>query len=641
MEENNQVSIVTVGSLLNGKNHFFIPSYQRGYRWSKKQVEDLLSDLYSFKKQYSKDKYEVGDFYCLQPIIVREIIDQDIRKMVLEDQADNIECKLWEVIDGQQRLTSIYILLSYLLNQKGIDFVGFKKRYRAQLFNLFYEARPDTKEVLESLINGSKFADNIDAKHITNAYKYIDNWFDGKGMEISVRYVGGDGETPEVMWDNLLSLITAKTDSESTKVIWYQLGNDSCVDPVEEFTRINNGKIPLTDTELIKALFLQKKNFGNSKILNQIKMSMQWEQMENALQRNDFWCFISNKGVFAEDRMGELLRLVYLRYNIHGRKDIQSGDIFRYYYNQLDGLSQQELQNKIKILWSDIIDSFRTLEDWFESPEIYNYVGYLVQSNVTLDSIFTIYEETKNTIQQCSVDDFIGKLETKIKDILPQTWVKADSENEWKISIEYPDRVNLRKILLLLNVETLSKQLKEIRRNADDNDQLKDVNTFKFPFDLYSSQKWDIEHIDSATTNDLTDKAAQEAWVRTAIEDIHLTINEDIQKKMENGEWKDLIGIIQQNEEEDSENKNYIGNLTLLDSGTNREYKNALFCQKRSEIIKQVKNGRYILPCTLYVFMKFFDGDIVTESRTKWTRRDQENYHDYIWGQLKRFSNIK
>lgn len=101
-----------------------------------------------------------------------------------------------------------------------------------------------------------------------------------------------------------------------------------------------------------------------------------------------------------------------------------------------------------------------------------------------------------------------------------------------------------------------------------------------------------------------------------------------------------LIGIIQQNEEEDSENKNFIGNLTLLDSDTNRGYKNALFCQKRSEIVNQVKSGRYILPCTLYVFMKFFDDGIVTESRTKWTRRDQENYHSYILNQLRRFSNI-
>lgn len=535
---NNQVSIVTIGSLLNGKNHFYIPSYQRGYRWSKKQVEDLLSDLYSFKKQYAKNKLDVGDFYCLQPVVVREILDPEVRNMVLGDLAIDNECKLWEVIDGQQRLTSIYILISYLLTQKGIDFDGFKKRYRSQLYTLFYEARPETKEVLESLISGSKFVNNIDAKHIFNAYQFIDKWFEGKGVEISKRYVGGDGEMPEVMWDNILSLITAKTDSESTKVIWYQLGNDESVDPVEEFTRINNGKIPLTDTELIKALFLQKKNFGDSKTLHQIEMSMQWEQMENALQRNDFWCFVSNKGVFEEDRMGELLKLVYLKYDNNGECDIESGDIFRFYYNQLDGLSQQDLQSKISGLWTDIVDTFRTLEDWFESPEIYNYVGYLIQSDVSLYNIFGIYEKMNTSGLQYSIEDFIGKLETKIKENLKRDWAKVDDSGELRITVEYPDRKNLRKILLLLNVETLSQQLKEIRSKSDDNDQLKDVNAFKFPFDMYSSQKWDIEHIDSATTNDLTDKAAQEAWVRTAIEDTNIPISDDIQKKMDNGEWK-------------------------------------------------------------------------------------------------------
>ncbi len=637
---NNQVSIVTIGSLLNGKNYFFIPSYQRGYRWTKKQVEDLLSDLYSFKKQCEQQGSEVGNFYCLQPVIVREIVDTDMREMVLGEKALDDECKLWEVVDGQQRLTSIFILISYLLKQKNIDIDGFKRRYRSQLYTLFYEARPNTQDVLKSLLDGNSYKNDIDARHIKNAYRFIDKWFDGQGVEISKRYVGGDGEMPEDMWDNLLSLTTAKTDSKSTKVIWYQLSNDASVDPVEEFTRINNGKIPLTDTELIKALFLQKRNFKGNQDLHQIKMSMQWEQMENSLQRNDFWCFISNKGVLEEDRMGEFLKLVYLNYIKNEGKTIESGDIFRYYYNQLEGQSQHDLEIKIGKLWSDIVDTFRVIEDWFDSPEIYNYVGYLVQhSDVTLYKIFNLYLKTRKN-QQDTIDNFIEELESAIKSDLPQQWITKGSHEDLRITVEYPDRKNLRKILLLLNVETLSQQLKEIRKKAGDDELQKDVNIFKFPFDLYLSQKWDIEHIDSATSNDLTDKSAQEAWVRTAIEDTHMTISDDIQKKINNGEWKDLIGIIQQNEEEDSENKNFIGNLTLLDSETNRSYKNALFCQKRSEIIRQVRNGRYILPCTLYVFMKFFDDNIVTESRAKWTRSDQENYHQYILNQLKRFSNI-
>ena len=55
-----------VGELLDGR-YFIIPSYQRGYRWKGKQVEDLLNDLYSFAV---KPKHKDQEFYCLQPIIV-------------------------------------------------------------------------------------------------------------------------------------------------------------------------------------------------------------------------------------------------------------------------------------------------------------------------------------------------------------------------------------------------------------------------------------------------------------------------------------------------------------------------------------------------------------------------------------------
>lgn len=642
---NNHVCLVPIGSLMDGKNHFYIPCYQRGYRWNKKQIEDLLSDLYSFKKQYNPKKTsEVGDFYCLQPVVVREINDQEIRNLVLSDKANDDNNKLWEVIDGQQRLTSLYILISYLLKQKGIDNEGFIRRYRAQLYTLFYEARPETKVVLESLTSCENciFIDNIDAKHITNAFGFIDKWFEGKGLEISKRYVGGNGEAPEVMWDNLLSLITANTDSGSIKIIWYQLGYDDSIDPIEEFTRINNGKIPLTDTELIKALLLQKRNFEGNKIIQQVQMSMQWEQIENSLQRNDFWCFISNKGIWEEDRMGELLKLVYLKYNKADIMEIESGDIFRFFYNKLDGLNPDELQNQIEPMWSDIVDTFRILEDWFNSPEIYNCVGYLVQqSDITLDILLNKYLNLRVTTPNSTIKDFVEELENLIRNDLPRNWMINDENGECEITVKYPDRKNLRKVLLLLNVDILSQQLKEIRKKTADNDQFKDVNSFKFPFDLYSSQKWDIEHIDSATVNDLSNIEAQEAWVTNALKDINdpqMINKEEIKKGIERKEWKDLIGIIQRHQEEDLENKDFIGNLTLLDFETNREYKNALFCQKRSEIIRQVRTGKYILPCTLYVFMKFFDDGIVTESRTKWTKRDQDNYHNYIVNQLKRFS---
>ncbi|HHO42693.1 MAG TPA: DUF262 domain-containing protein, partial [Epsilonproteobacteria bacterium] len=45
---------------------FYIPSYQRGYRWTKQQVEDLLDDIWEFHQNVD------DGFYCLQPIVVKE-----------------------------------------------------------------------------------------------------------------------------------------------------------------------------------------------------------------------------------------------------------------------------------------------------------------------------------------------------------------------------------------------------------------------------------------------------------------------------------------------------------------------------------------------------------------------------------------
>lgn len=138
---NNIVDIKSIGNLLDGKNYFYVPCYQRGYRWNRKQVEELLSDLYSFRKQYDRDKTaSVGNFYCLQPIIVREIEDTDIRSLALEDKASDDTVKLWELVDGQQRLTSIFILLAFLISKEYHgDVDAFKEDYNgAELYSLFH-----------------------------------------------------------------------------------------------------------------------------------------------------------------------------------------------------------------------------------------------------------------------------------------------------------------------------------------------------------------------------------------------------------------------------------------------------------------------------------------------------------------------
>ena len=111
--DNNTISLKPVEELL-GMN-FFIPNYQRGYRWEKQQAIDLLEDIYSFALKTNSSSEEI---YCIQPLVVSEKADDILAKCkrpeaTLDDIKNYIKGS-WTVVDGQQRLTTIYLLLSCL-----------------------------------------------------------------------------------------------------------------------------------------------------------------------------------------------------------------------------------------------------------------------------------------------------------------------------------------------------------------------------------------------------------------------------------------------------------------------------------------------------------------------------------------------
>lgn len=68
---NNTITLKPIKDLL--KLRFYIPNYQRGYRWRKMQVEDMLKDIDQF---ISNSENRSSDFYCLQPLVVKETVPQ-------------------------------------------------------------------------------------------------------------------------------------------------------------------------------------------------------------------------------------------------------------------------------------------------------------------------------------------------------------------------------------------------------------------------------------------------------------------------------------------------------------------------------------------------------------------------------------
>ena len=133
------------------QGHFYVPDYQRGYRWGRNEVETLLNDVYEYGGKIKKSD---TDNYCLQPVVVRNLGDK------------------YELIDGQQRLTTLYLIYIYM-NKVSNGFMSAPK------FSLSYETRKESADFLKDP-SESKKEDNIDFYFIYNAYKTIENWFSQK-----------------------------------------------------------------------------------------------------------------------------------------------------------------------------------------------------------------------------------------------------------------------------------------------------------------------------------------------------------------------------------------------------------------------------------------------------------------------------
>ena len=176
---------------------FYIPAYQRGYRWTAQEVGDLLDDIYEF---------DIGNGtlinnYCLQPLIVKKNIDDK-----------------YEVVDGQQRLTTVFIFLK--IAEKITGYTPYK---------ITFETRDQSATFLSNLSNhdGIIIDDNIDYYHITTAYKKINDWLDTKSASGTPRFT-------------ILSTLFNKI-TNNVFFIWYEIPVN--VRPVELFTRVNMGKI--------------------------------------------------------------------------------------------------------------------------------------------------------------------------------------------------------------------------------------------------------------------------------------------------------------------------------------------------------------------------------------------------------------
>ncbi|AOW11007.1 DUF262 domain-containing protein [Flavobacterium gilvum] len=224
----NSIGLFSISELL-GKN-FFIPSYQRGYRWSEVQIKDLLNDIYSFAIKPNKAEKE---FYCLQPIVIKKCTDET--KVNNELKSDFDDNQWYEVIDGQQRLTTIRILLSYLVNELYPGKTLYEK-HRKHLYKVEYETRKGCADFIDDFTESD---DTIDFYFISEARKIIHEWFETSA------HIKDPQKAKEKIRN---TLIYSKEDQDQegvVQIIWYEIYDEGKSSSIDTFIRINLGKIPL------------------------------------------------------------------------------------------------------------------------------------------------------------------------------------------------------------------------------------------------------------------------------------------------------------------------------------------------------------------------------------------------------------
>ena len=583
MAENNiELTPLEVSKLL-GMN-FFIPAYQRGYRWTAQQVKDLMNDINSFS---FKDVPNSNDktWYCLQPVVVKAKNEQ------------------WEVIDGQQRLTTIYLILHYL-NQ------GYVENRRRKLFELEYETRnteeSNSKEFISNVETKTEqdALANIDYFHISKAYQTIKDWFEDKGNSF-------DSNGFESKFLN------------NTKVIWYETNE---ADTVKIFTRINMGKIPLTNAELIKALFLNSSNFktkegkndeGKKVIedkirLKQLEIANKWDFIEYSLHNEEFWWFINKDENEKDTRIEFLFELIVglpkgKNKNNKGYKSFEeyykeTGDNY-YAYREFDKKFKDKSEKEIGDNWIKAKRYFQTLQDWFDNRELYHKIGFLVTHGEDMKNLIDVSREKNKS-------EFIETINGKIK---------AKFNNIQLVDIEYKNKENVKQILLLYNIQTMLNNKKENSR---------------FPFNRYKKENWEIEHIHAKASEAKVkyDFNEQKTWLFDNFEkDDTVHNNDKLNERINNfnnqtgtkdDKFQEIIEYVL------GEEDNNLRNLCLLDKGTNRSYKNDSFKNKRKKIIEQEKQGTFIPICTRNVFMKYYSKEL--KQLGQWSEIDRTAYFENI-----------
>ena len=637
-----ELTLKKVGEICDDKNNFYIASYQRGYRWGKDEVNALLEDIYEVYVQGDK-----APQYCLQPLVVKKRDNAMYTKKLGEsDESDKVENfqetgqACYELLDGQQRLTTLWLILNTLNEGSPSE----------PMYSVYYElARQVDKNFIEKAKDTIKewlgCHEEFNAKAKNYKSKQVLDWIEDKRQNYK-----------KIILENLY-------------FIWYEVKDDKVKEPpLEEgqsadqgqseklFRKINKGKIELTNAELFKAMLLNDENARTEEEHIELgQISFEWDKIEQSLRNDEFWFFISNDTSEERTRIDYILE-VYAR----NLEEANNYDVGKERYSFL--VVQEKLKKEtngfdgIKKVWRDIVHVHDKLYSWYQDNELYHNIGFLVACEggtrtVASEAVVDLYVRKA----KADIEEMRQYVLDKIKEQFCQVAkkIKSGKDNDSTDNVDLKDltasikynnvsRADLRKILLYSNIFPIikvSKRFEESRKKAKEaakktngdidkslQKSLNEIFLERFPFKKYYQIDWDIEHINPREPIKEIEKAIAVFEDEKEKEAYKNAIIDYLTAKSCNGEkLEEDANLLQKCWEENSpeDGKDDIGNLVLLDSSTNRQYHNAIFGYKRYCIIQREKTGKYVLPQTRKVFLKYDDAK---PGLIEWNENNQKEY---------------
>lgn len=558
---------------------FKIEAYQRGYRWGKEEVKHLLEDIHEVPD---------GQKYCLQPVVVKAINND------------------FELIDGQQRLTTLYLIMKYLSTYIDIN------------YSIEYTTREGSRKLLEQIEQtdcSSITARNIDELFIKRSYCFIKEWFSAdKGKMMSFA-------------NKLRKYVT---------VIWYEV--DDSEDSVSIFTRLNIGKISLNNAELVKALFLSRgkkisdgRYAGNPYGIGEKKqeeIAFGWDAMEKMLHDEKFWAFITNEPTWKYPIRMELLFDL-----IESKPAGESGFYtFNRFYERF-----KRSANKYTT-WELIERSLQQLIEWYNNFNMYHRIGFLVATGTSVKVLLDMAMDKDKSLKK-------SEFKEKVLELIQKRMIfKKDGEEIEYAELNYEEHASeIKTLLLLFNVES-------IRQKGDEDN--------RFPFSRYKhGGTWSLEHIHAQHSEGLNTVGEWRAWLEThkkSLEEVAAELQTDDAEKESIGNIiKDVDRVISHTKDnahkgsirdefnavaeaviaklshgDDKSQMHTLSNMALLTVGENAALSNSTFDVKRRKVIEMDKAGQYIPTCTRNVFLKYYSS---ADTRLHfWSESDRQGYIEEI-----------